>query len=243
MARAKAHDHIIIDDHFIPIFLNKEYRRSIRFSMTKKGMVIRCPVLTPSKSIVHQAKLWCEKTIEKKPGAFIDFKCIDYSHEKELNLNGDTYQLQITDWSEDKDKIAWNNETIHIYVNSQYSNIQKSRVIRDLLANFAAKKYIVVITNRVHELNFKHFNVSISNVRLKNNRTNWGSCSSKGNVNLSVKLLKAPPEVIDYVIIHELAHRIEMNHSPDFWAIVGKACPGYKRAEKWLRVNGHLCSF
>ena len=78
---------------------------------------------------------------------------------------------------------------------------------------------------------------------MKYNHSNWGSCSSKGNINLSTRLLFAPDDVIDYVIIHELAHRIEMNHSPRFWKLVSDAMPDYKEKEKWLKVHGGKLGF
>jgi len=83
----------------------------------------------------------------------------------------------------------------------------------------------------------------INKISIKYNHSNWGSCSSKRNLNFSSKLLFAPDDVIDYVIIHELAHLKEANHSPKFWAIVAKAMPSYKEKKKWLSVNGKNLDF
>ena len=69
-------------------------------------------------------------------------------------------------------------------------------------------------------------------------KTRWGSCSSQGNLNFNCLLMLAPPEVWDYVVVHELCHRLEMNHSPRFWAEVGRVCPDYKKHRKWLLDNG-----
>ena len=99
------------------------------------------------------------------------------------------------------------------------------------------------ITRRVIELNRKHFQKPVKGVRLKYNHSNWGSCSRSGNINLSTRLLFAPPDVIDYVIVHELAHLVELNHSPRFWNIVEKAVPDYRDKEKWLKENRNLCDF
>ena len=81
------------------------------------------------------------------------------------------------------------------------------------------------------------FNLTFTRVRLNNAKTNWGSCSSKGSINLNWRLLHCPPAVIDYIIIHELAHLREMNHSPRFWALVKKMAPDYQQHKKWLRQN------
>jgi len=74
-------------------------------------------------------------------------------------------------------------------------------------------------------------------VFLKNQRTLWGSCSTAGNLNFNRALAATPLEVVDYVVIHELAHLREMNHSPRFWAIVSRWCPEHKARRRWLRQN------
>ena len=66
----------------------------------------------------------------------------------------------------------------------------------------------------------------------------WGSCSTKGNLNFNWKLVLMPPEILDYVVVHELAHRLQMNHSAAFWAEVGKILPDYRERRQWLKVNG-----
>jgi len=69
---------------------------------------------------------------------------------------------------------------------------------------------------------------------IRGQRTRWGSCSPAGNLTLNWKLLMAPEEIIDYVVIHELAHLKHMNHSKRFWDMVGQYCPGWRRYRKWL---------
>ena len=80
--------------------------------------------------------------------------------------------------------------------------------------------------------------VDYGRITIRNQRTRWGSCSGKGNLNFNCLLMKTPPEIIDYVVVHELCHRKEMNHSPRFWAEVERVLPEYRRARKWLRENG-----
>ena len=77
----------------------------------------------------------------------------------------------------------------------------------------------------------------INNIFIKSQKTRWGSCSSKGNLNFNWKLVMAPLEVIEYVVIHELCHRLEMNHSKQFWDNVQIMCPNYKTHKKWLKDN------
>jgi predicted metal-dependent hydrolase len=76
--------------------------------------------------------------------------------------------------------------------------------------------------------------------RIRGQKTRWGSCSRKGNLSFNWKLVKTPEGVIDYVVIHELAHLKEMNHSPKFWKLVAKYCPDYKIYRRWLRNRDEL---
>ena len=80
--------------------------------------------------------------------------------------------------------------------------------------------------------------VSYGRIAIRSQKTRWGSCSPKGNLNFNCLLMLAPPEVQDYVVIHELCHRKEMNHSARFWTEVEKICPDYRIHRKWLKDNG-----
>ena len=81
--------------------------------------------------------------------------------------------------------------------------------------------------------------VSYGRITMRNQKTRWGSCSSVGNLNYNWKLVLMPPVVLDYVVVHELAHRREMNHSAAFWKVVATWMPDYKKYRKWLRDNGN----
>ena len=104
---------------------------------------------------------------------------------------------------------------------------------RDWLVD-AAKEDIPPRVTRLAAL----IGVSCGRVTIRSQKSRWGSCSAAGNLNFNCLLMLCPEEVRDYVVIHELCHRKEMNHSPAFWAQVEKACPDYRLHRQWLKQNG-----
>ena len=99
-----------------------------------------------------------------------------------------------------------------------------------------ARKALTVIPDRV-----RHFapmvGVTYGRITIRNQRSRWGSCSGKGNLNFNCLLMLTPDHVIDYVVVHELCHRLEMNHSPKFWAQVERVLPDYQKSREWLKEH------
>ena len=82
-------------------------------------------------------------------------------------------------------------------------------------------------------------NLQYGRITIRNQKTRWGSCSGKGNLNFNCLLMLAPDEIVDYVVVHELCHLIEMNHSKAFWAQVENVLPDYRERRKWLKDHGN----
>ncbi len=99
----------------------------------------------------------------------------------------------------------------------------------------AAKEYIPRRADYYAQL----IGVSYERIRIAEQKTRWGSCSSRGTLSFNWKLMLAPPKVLDYVVVHELCHLKEMNHSPRFWKLVEEMIPNYKEYRKWLKENGN----
>ena len=97
-----------------------------------------------------------------------------------------------------------------------------------------AKEALPAITARFAPL----VGVSYGSITIRAQHTRWGSCSSQGNLNFNCLLMLAPEDVRDYVVVHELCHRKEMNHSPKLWAEVARVLPDYAQSRRWLRENG-----
>ena len=101
---------------------------------------------------------------------------------------------------------------------------------------------LVKIAGAVLPEKVRHFSqtigVSYGRITIRSQRTRWGSCSARGNLNFNCLLMLCPEAVQDYVVIHELCHRKHLNHSPEFWAEVERHCPHYRIEKKWLKDNG-----
>ena len=80
--------------------------------------------------------------------------------------------------------------------------------------------------------------LAVRRVSIRDQRSRWGSCSPTGHISLNFRLLLMPPDVREYILIHELMHLRRANHSRAFWRLVEAACPGFRAAERWLRTHG-----
>lgn len=133
-----------------------------------------------------------------------------------------------------KEKEGWIQK--HWDIMKQRQNLTISFLSADDIKALATKA-LKVIPEKV-SVYAKKLNVSYGKITIRNQKTRWGSCSSKGNLNFNCLLMLVPEDIMDYVIIHELCHRKEMNHSKNFWKEVENILPDYKEKRKWLRDNG-----
>lgn len=101
------------------------------------------------------------------------------------------------------------------------------------------KKYVQDVIQEKATEKAAAIEAKIRRVTVRDTRSRWGSCSHDGRLSFSWRLVFAPPEVLDYVVSHEVAHLLEMNHSKKFWQVVESLCPEWERASAWLKHNGH----
>jgi len=114
--------------------------------------------------------------------------------------------------------------------------------LRPELENHLRDAARVELARRVKDLAREHPS-DVRHIVIRNQRSRWGSCSRNGTISLNWRLIQLPDPVRDYIIIHELMHLRELNHSPRFWREVEKACPAYRAAEEWLKQNSGQVGF
>ena len=237
---------IEIEGTKIQVDVIRERRRSVRFSVVKDGVNVRMPfMLTPEQEREQFQRLheWLLKVYKKKSNFLEKFEQKDYKTGDTVEVGTRKYYLDI--YLEDKKNHSakLKNGTISLFLSQNDSETHRKKAISQLLSRVIADDFLPEIARRVQEWNKIYFRKAIKSIRLKYNHSNWGSCSKDGNINLSSRLLFAPDDVIDYVIVHELSHLVEMNHSDRFWKVVSDVMPNYEEKEKWLSKNGALCDF
>ncbi|MGB4704870.1 MAG: SprT family zinc-dependent metalloprotease [Candidatus Saccharicenans sp.] len=214
--------------------LIRSKRRTVGLEINDRGeLLVRAPEnlsLSAIEEVIRKHRRWIYgrlKEVEQKKNLQqpVKFK----AGEKFLYL-GERYPLRLEPG--DRPFLAFDGRC---FVMSSAARVRARELFLRLYRKLA-RKYLSARLKRLASFNgfrYKKF-------RLSSARTRWGSCSAQGTISLTWRLIMAPPEIIDYVIIHELAHTKEKNHSRAFWNLVGRHIPDYKEKRRWLKKNGFL---
>lgn len=246
MRKIRHSDHVIeIDSYRIPVKIYQERRNSVRVAIGKDHAILRIPLVSFSsleKNLGFLEEWLTRKVLTQKRYQRL-FSPKDFTKPYELAICDEVFIVQCVPANLKQLRGKIENNKILIRHPQAINPNDQQKSIKQLISRLCAKHFKNHIENRVDYWNDQIYKEEIKGIRLKYNSSNWGSCSSKGNLNFSTRLLFAPFEVRDYVIIHELAHLKELNHSKKFWNWVELAMPNYLHQEKWLKVHGYLCDF
>jgi hypothetical protein len=154
----------------------------------------------------------------------------DWVRGTEILFRGEKVRLEVSG-TEGANEVRFGDQIIRI--NQLATNLR--HVIEKHLWTLAARE----LPLRVAELAKEH-QFAVRHVSVRNQRSRWGSCSRHGTISLNWRLVQTPAFVRDYIILHELAHLKEMNHSKRFWREVARLCPDFARAERWLKQHPDL---
>ena len=208
-------------------------RKTITITVERdRSVVVRAPAgVSPEKieAVVAAKKLWLYEKInhvQKYPPQpvrkeFVTGETIMYL--------GRYYRLQIIE--EDQPGVRFQNR---FYISRQHQD-RAGQLLRDWYMTRAREKLTPKIGTFAEALGVTYNQILISDLKYR-----WASCTPKNNLNFNWRIIKAPIFVIDYLIVHELAHLLEPNHTPPFWNIVAVQVPHYERAKDWLRKHGSV---
>ncbi|MGN0335513.1 MAG: M48 family metallopeptidase [Lachnospiraceae bacterium] len=135
-----------------------------------------------------------------------------------------------------QDKAVWIEKNLAKAKQRQKEHVQQSKLSMDEIRDLADEALRVIPERTAFYA--QKIGVSYGRITIRNQKSRWGSCSGKGNLNFNCLLMLTPQEVQDYVIVHELCHRKEMNHSDRFWSEVEKILPDYRKQRAWLKEHG-----
>ena len=198
----------------------------LRLDPRTDALIITVPkVLSPSK---------IRRLVEKNANWIVDK--LSLLPPKTPFIDGQTFNLMgkniiICHDPDNLGGVKLNNETL--MVSGKVEHI--SRRIKDWLKKYAHNILVHKVRNMAATLD-----ASFGRISIRDNRSSWGSCSSQGNIAFSWRLIMAPEPVVDYVVAHEVAHLVYLNHSKDFWNTVGSLDANYQESKNWLRINGDL---
>jgi predicted metal-dependent hydrolase len=230
----------------VPIRVYFEVRSNVRISIGQENAILRIPLGLRESAIqkhLSWAHQWMDEQLRNQPNLLQRFQVKNYKSGQYFRINGEAFVLLLKKEDRKSIGIRLNGHEISLALPISQDKVQDNKNIKRALSRFFARYYKNQVESRIRELNDRYFGEHIESVRIKYNKSNWGSCSAKKNINISSRLLFAPPSVQDYVFVHELTHLKELNHSSRFWKIVGEIVPDYKQKEKWLKENSHRLDF
>lgn len=247
---------LIVDGAHVPYEVLLERRPTTRYSLTQRRAYLRMP-LGSSAAAVAETRVafesWLGEAIRKRSGlraahvpkSFGEGETWAYGQHRftlrfrRADVKGASAKTQ-TRASEASDESAISSDATPLLLTLPRDADARTsdELTEKLLFRMLARKIEADVEREVRELNAAHFNVDVTRVKLSATTSRWGSCSASGTLSLSTRLAGAPPFCRKAVILHELAHRIEMNHSARFWKLVYGAMPDYDEADAWLKANG-----
>jgi predicted metal-dependent hydrolase len=204
-------------------------RYTLRVRETNRNIVLTMPTrgsLRQAKSFTERNVAWIAARLRRLPVA------IPFAPGQEIPLRGVPHRIVYRDEARGTVWIEQNSSAAPL-LNVAGKPAHAPRRIRDFLKR-EAKSELTIASRRYAEM----LSVSVRSVSVRDTASRWGSCSHSGSLSFSWRLILAPSFVLDYLAAHEIAHRIELNHSKRFWNIVDRIFPDRRRAEAWLRVNG-----
>ena len=226
----------------------QEQRSNSRYSLTQRKAYLRVPFGLPQADIAHQREQfleWLRKVVDERPRLEAAYTPKVFAHDQVWQLGEHSMRLCLQLGNQrgasarpapivPKD----GHRRVDITLPRDASPEEQAQLIESLLYKVVASLQQRSVTEEVLALNAAHFRVPVSRVKLSATTSRWGSCSTSGTISLSTRLLGAPEFCRKAVIVHELAHRVEMNHSAAFWNLVYAALPNYEEADVWLKTHG-----
>ena len=230
------------NDRQIEYEIIRRKRKTIGITITLECKVIVSAPKNVSKEYIERLILrkanWIHQKLDILERTKSEVKEKGFVDGENLFFMGKSYIIKIRDIDGNVIKIELSSDRFEIYVGVEIKQEVRKQIIRESLEKWYRQKAKEVLAERTQYYS-KIMKLYPNRICIKEQKTLWGSCSSKNNINYNWKLIMAPIEVLDYVVAHELAHMKHMNHSKDFWNYVEVYIPNWKERRNWLKANGN----
>ena len=234
----------------IHVFITrKAYQRSLKLSVGKNARLqINCSLSTSLKEIttfLEEYWIWIQKQIYKQKKLIKKYPPKKFKEGENFLFQGQIFILKYTFLkNQNLNKAGFHflySKKILIYYWKKPNDLN-SNVLKKELISFYKQAGEKVLHKSVYHYS-SLMQLFPKSVRISSAKSLWGSCSNAKSLSLNWRLVAAPPSVLNYLVIHELAHLKYLNHSPDFWSLVSHFCPKYKEQEDWLKKNAYAMDF
>jgi len=222
-------------DGFTVRVVKSKRRKSMALKVNKDGASIHIPSLLPiyfAEKFVHNKSSWISNKLKQQAEHITVEK--QFTDGEVFMLLGKSYTFHLHE-APTKPTITLNGDSINCHARL---NKATKIAISAAMTTWYKQQASHYLTARTHALSTET-KLSAKSITVKTYRARWGSCTIRGDIQFNWKLILAPPEVIDYVIIHELCHTKHHNHSKQFWQLVTHFRPDYSNNRHWLKINGH----
>ncbi len=217
---------------------SKRRKKTISIKIDADGsVVVLCPWKTPTREIeqlLEEKKNWIFRSLAKHQKAKRFSSSVQNG---KLVLLGEEYLLKYSWTSRKVNRVKIRGNAIIIESNVVSDADKKEEKIRRILIEWLRKRLEEVIIERVQKFQ-QIMHVQPKEIKIRKYKARWGSHNGRGILTFNLFLVMAPLRIIDYVVVHELAHLLENNHSKKFWQQVERVLPDYKQRRKWLKENG-----
>lgn len=217
--------------------------KKTRIIVTTEKIEVVAPLRVSERNIHHFVKKqqeWVVSAIEKiaknrqaikslAPEKYIDGVSVPFK--------GEQKKIQLKYTASKKVIVEFDQQVITINLPEADRKIDHQQLIRSALIDWMKQQAVKEVTSIVDEYAEK-YNLHPRFIRVKTQKSRWGSCGVRNDININWLLILTPPKVMEYVVIHEICHIRERNHSANFWLLVGKYCSDYKVHRLWLKKNG-----
>ncbi len=216
--------------------IRSKKRKTLTLEVNHQGVKVRAPYKMSEQAIMKfilSKEQWLLKNLEDMPPPP---KPIDFENNSEILLLGELYKIQIITG---RKPIFIDQQNIVVIPISKTNLPLQSSIKNKLIRwykNVAMQHLKLRVENRLIEMLSN--NKKIPEIKVRDYKRRWGSCDHRGDLSFNWRIVMAPSKVMDYVVIHEIAHLKEFNHSRKFWRIVEQQMPDWKDQQQWLKNNG-----